>query len=128
MRSDVKQTKLRHSGHSQNPLSTAFPIIILRGKFIRALELVFFAGCMMFPSFLSRLVLHIHSRLLVGGHKSELVWDLYIVQQPSRFHRKKKDSKQKVNTQKQQTKQEPNQKNKHHKHNEESDRRSSSVN
>ena len=22
----------------------------------------------------------------VGGHKSELVWDLYIVQQPSRFH------------------------------------------
>ena len=23
---------------------------------------------------------------LVGGHESELVWDLYIVQQPSRFH------------------------------------------
>ena len=41
MRSDVKS--LRHSGHTQNPLRSAFPIIILGGKFISALELVFFA-------------------------------------------------------------------------------------
>jgi len=32
---------------------------------------------------------------LVGGHKSELVWDLYIVQQPSRFHSKTQQNKKK---------------------------------
>ena len=49
---------------------------------------------------------------LVGGHKSELVWDLYIVQQPSRFHSKTQQTKRQHP--KQQNRQNQNQtKNKH---------------
>ena len=97
---------------------------------------VCFLTCLMFPSNASWLspgrstrsvaccletvnseLSHTHSRLLVGGHKSELVWDLYIVQ--SRFHCNNTANK------KQQTKQKIKPNNKHQKHSEESDRRSS---
>ena len=54
--------------------------------------------------------MHTYSRHLVGGHKSELVWDLYIVQQPSRFHCKNTANKKTTPKATEQTKPKPNKK------------------
>ena len=70
--------------------------------------------------------MHTYSRHLVGGHKSELVWDLYIVQQPSRFHCQNTGNKKTTPKATEQTNQNQT-KNKHQKRKGESDRRSSSV-